>query len=244
MSEEIREANKRLNQEINGHKKITEGLKTARDWYRSLFENMSISLWEEDFSSVKTYLDDLRKKGIEHFSEYFENNPQEVENCVDMVRVTDINRATLKMYKASNKKKLLSGLSQVFTEDTYRVFQEELIALAMGRTHFESETLTRTLNGDDKYVHLTLSVAPGYQDTWKRVLLSLTDITARKQAEEELRSNHEYLEKLNNSLQEVIFRVKLPERTIAYVNRAVRSIFGYEEETRRAFPCRSHHHLL
>jgi PAS domain S-box-containing protein len=57
----------------------------------------------------------------------------------------------------------------------------------------------------------------------------MTEITDRKRAEEELKRNYEYLEKLNDSLQEVIFRVKLPERTIAYVNRAIRSIFGYEE---------------
>lgn len=233
MSEKIRETNSignRLSQEIKGHKKSSKGLKTARERYHSLFENVPISLWEEDFSAVKSYIDDLRRKGIEHFREYFKNNPQDVANCVEMVRVKDINRATLKMYKAGSKKKLLSGLSQVFTEDTYHVFQEELVALAEGCTHFKTEALTRTLKGDDKYVQLTLSLAPGYEDTWERVFLSLTDITARKQAEEGLKSSHEYLERLNNSLQEVIFRIKLPERTIAYTNRAVRSVFGYEED--------------
>jgi PAS domain S-box-containing protein len=233
MSKEIRDANSlsnRLSQEIKGRKKTAEDLRAARKRYHSLFENVPTSLWEEDFSCVKTYLDNLRSKGIEHFREYFENNPQEVANCVEMVKVTDINKATLKMYKAGSKKKLLGGLGQVFTEDTYRVFQEELIALADGHTHFESEVLTRTLKGDDKYVHLTLSVAPGYKDTWGKILLSLTDINTRKRAEEELRSSHGYLERLNNSLQEVIFRIKLPDRTISYVNRAVRSVFGYEED--------------
>ena len=233
MSEEIREANSignKLRHEIKRHKQPTKNLNKARDRYRSLFENVPISIWEEDFSSVKTYLDDLRSKGIERFREYFKNKPQEVTNCVKMVRVTDINRATLRMYKANSKKKLLSGLSQVFTKDTYRVFREELVALAEGYTHFESEALTRTLKGDDKYVYLTLSIAPDYEDTWERVLLSLTDITARKRVEDEVKSSHEYLERLNNSLQEVIFRVKLPDRTIAYVNRAIRSVFGYEED--------------
>lgn len=52
----------------------------------------------------------------------------------------------------------------------------------------------------------------------------------RKRAEEELKSSHEYLEKLNDSLQEVIFTVKIPERVISYVNRSVEDVFGYEVE--------------
>jgi PAS domain S-box-containing protein len=233
MSEEIGKANNtgsKLSQGIKGHKQPAEDLRAARERYRSLFENVPASLWEEDFSSIKTYLDDLRSKGIEHFREYFENNPQEVANCVEMVKITDVNQAALSLCQAASKEELLRGLSQIFTEDTYDAFREQLIALAEGETSFEKERLIRTLKGGDKYVHLTLSVAPGYENTWERVLLSLTDITARKWAEEELRSNHEYLERLNNSLQEVIFRVKLPERTIAYVNRAMNSVFGYEED--------------
>jgi PAS domain S-box-containing protein len=218
-----------MSEEIKGHKKTTEVLKPASDRYHSLFENVPISLLEEDFSSVKTHLDDLRSKGIENFIEYFENNPQEVANCVEMVRITDVNQAALNLCQAGSKEELLREPSQIFTEDTYD-FREQLIALAGGETSFEKERMIRTLNGDEKYVHLTLSVAPGCENSWARVLLSMTDITTRKRAEEELKSSHEYLERLNNSLQEVIFRVELPERTIAYVNRTIESVFGYEED--------------
>jgi PAS domain S-box-containing protein len=52
----------------------------------------------------------------------------------------------------------------------------------------------------------------------------------RKQMEEELKSSHEYFEKLTNSLQEVIFTIKLPERIIGYVNHSVKQVCGYEAE--------------
>jgi PAS domain S-box-containing protein len=208
----------------------TKDFKKARDRYHSLFENVPISLLEEDFSAVKTYLDDLRNTGIEDFKEYFEDNPGEVANCAEKVSITDVNRAALRLCEAGSKEELLGGLTRIFTEDTYGAFKEQLVALAGGETAFEKERIIRTLKGNERYVYLTLLVAPGYENTWESVLLSLTDITARKRAEEELKSSHEYLEKLNDSLQEVIFRVKLPERTIAYVNHAVKTIFGYEEE--------------
>ncbi len=46
--------------------------------------------------------------------------------------------------------------------------------------------------------------------------------------ERELKGSREYLEKLNNSLQEVIFTVKRPERVIVYVNHSMEHVFGYE----------------
>jgi PAS domain S-box-containing protein len=55
------------------------------------------------------------------------------------------------------------------------------------------------------------------------------EIAENKKVQEELKKSHEYLEKLNNSLREVIFTVKMPGRKISYVNRSVRDIFGYEE---------------
>jgi PAS domain S-box-containing protein len=52
----------------------------------------------------------------------------------------------------------------------------------------------------------------------------------RKLMEEELKSSHEYLRKLNDSLQEVIFTVRIPERIIICVNQSVVPVFGYEPE--------------
>jgi PAS domain S-box-containing protein len=213
---------------VTGQGEVRVALRAGQDRDYSLFESVPISLWEEDFSAVKAYIDDLRRKGVKDFRKYFENNPEAVARCVEMVRIVDVNQATLALFKARNKDELLRGLSQVFGEETYDVFKEELIALADGHTRFESERLMRTLKGRKKYIYLTLAIAPGFEATWSRILLSIIDITKRKQAEEDLKSSREYFKKLNDSLQEVIFTVKIPERIIAYVNRSIEHVFGYE----------------
>jgi PAS domain S-box-containing protein len=225
----INMSGERPGRETKHRTRLSKGFRMADDRYHSLFENVPIALLEEDLSSVKKHLDSLRDSGIDNLDEYLSNNPQELAGYVDMVKITDVNKAALTLFHVRKKDDLLAGLGQIFTIDTYDAFKEQLIALAGGETSFENERLVRTLDDEEKYVHLRLSVAPGFEDTWTRVLLSMTDITARKRAQEELKSNHEYLERLNNSLQEVIFRVRLPERTIAYVNHAVKNVFGYEE---------------
>jgi len=53
------------------------------------------------------------------------------------------------------------------------------------------------------------------------------DITGRKQAEETVAASRDYLERLTNSMGDVVFSVKMPERVIEWVNDSVQ-LFGYE----------------
>ena len=56
------------------------------------------------------------------------------------------------------------------------------------------------------------------------------DITARKAAENQLKESRDHLEKLNNSLPDAIFVVRLPGKRIEYANRKVEEIYGYTSE--------------
>jgi PAS domain S-box-containing protein len=152
--------------------------------YRDLFENVPISLWEEDFSAVKAHLDELRERGVGDLKSYFERHPDTVAHCATLVRIIDVNRSTLALYGAGSRNHILAGLNQFLGEEARDVFREQLIALATGRTRFDAEMTNRTLAGNSIYVSLSLSIAPGHEDTWSKVLLSITDITERKEAEE------------------------------------------------------------
>ncbi len=59
---------------------------------------------------------------------------------------------------------------------------------------------------------------------------TLAGIIARRQAEEKLKKDKDYLEKLTNSMGEAIFTVKMPERVIEYVNNSVEFVFGYKPD--------------
>ena len=209
----------------------TEGrLKKDLDREYNLFNSVPVSIWEMDFSATKDFIDSLQKNGAGNLRGYFDNNPEAIVRCIQMVRIIDINKATLLMYEAENKKELLTKLNKVFDGTTYKVFKEGFIALAEGNSWFASDASTKTLKGKKNYIYLALSVVPGHENTWSRVLLSFTDINKRKQIEQQLIKSYEYLEKLNNSLQEVIFTVKLPERTIEYANNSIERVFGYTPE--------------
>ncbi|MDP7081183.1 MAG: PAS domain S-box protein [Candidatus Undinarchaeales archaeon] len=162
---------------------VKKGLSEEESRYRGLFEYSPISLWEEDFTALKSFFDDLQKKGVKDFRKYFEGHPEAVEKCAGIVNVIDVNKRTLDLYKAKSKKELLLGLPKVFGEESFPVFREEIIALAEGKTTFESEAVNKTLKGDRIGIRLSLAVAPGYEGTLFKVFVSILDITKRKRAE-------------------------------------------------------------
>jgi PAS domain S-box-containing protein len=140
-------------------------------------------LWEEDFSEVKKHFDELRKRGINDFRRYFIEHPDDLAKCSTMVKVMDVNETTIKLYGAKSVEELRGELRRVFTDEFRDRFREELVALAEGETRFASEFDNQTLNGDTKHVSLILNVIPGYEDTLAKVLVSIIDLTERKEIE-------------------------------------------------------------
>jgi PAS domain S-box-containing protein len=222
---ELRAINKSLQHEIAERVRAEAALRESEARYRSLFEDSPISLWEEDFSEVKKYIDDLRNAGVSDFREYFEEHPEAVARCAGMVKILDTNQATLELFKASGKEEIYKGLNTVFGEEAFDVFREELIALAKGRTRFESEAIQQTLTGDKMRTALSLAVAPGFEETWSKVFVSLINITDRVRAEEALRESEARFRRMADNIQDGLTIIE--HGKVAYANDRACEIFGY-----------------
>jgi len=151
--------------------------------YRALFEYSPISLWEEDLSQVKRHIDGLRDKGIRDLRKYFEDHPERISPCINMIRILDVNRATLKLYEAESKENFLSRLREIRTEKTHKILiQDGVIPLAEEKP-VEVECVYRTLKGKEITVLVKVAIPPGYESTWSRAFISVQDLTERGRAE-------------------------------------------------------------
>ena len=202
---ELTQANKQLLKEISERKRTEQALRKSEAHYRTLFEESPISLWEEDFSEVKAYIDTLRDAGVTDFRRYFEQHPEVVRECASLVKIVRINKATLELYGIQSKEEFGNGLNNIFTKESYRMFQEELIAITQGNTVLQGESKGLTLTGKKIYFELWWIVAPSYEETLSKVLISIINITERKQAEMRLKKTMDKLKRSNAELEQFAY---------------------------------------
>lgn len=167
---------------------------------QGLFAYSPVSLWVEDFSAVKRLIDEVRSQGITDFRVFTDVHPEFVERCMAEIRVVDVNRQTLTMFRAPDPTTLLHHLGDIFRDEMRRPFTEQLIDLWDGKLYQQRETVNYALDGEMLHVHLQFAVLPGHEHDWSLVQVSLTDITARKKAETylEFLGKHDALTKLRN----------------------------------------------
>ncbi|MCK4516844.1 MAG: GAF domain-containing protein, partial [Spirochaetaceae bacterium] len=170
-----------------------EALRRSEQRYRALFNESPVPLWEEDVSELMVLLDQLREAGVRDFPAYFDEHPAELRKCAGLIRVKDVNQATLDLYHAARKEELLGNLGGLLGEGSCDLFEEIVIAIADGKKEFTGEGKISIVSGAPKYVFLSLRRDETHGDS-STVILATTDISARKQAEEELRESHDQLE--------------------------------------------------
>ncbi|KAB0652086.1 sensor domain-containing diguanylate cyclase [Acinetobacter bohemicus] len=158
------------------------------------------SLWVEDFSRIKTKLDNVRALGIEDFKTFLDVHSDFINECIKDIVIIDVNQATLDLFGAPNKDTLYKNMHKVFAQEMVKTFREQLIELWNGNIHHHREAINYALDGSIRHVLLQFSVFPDYQDDWGMVHVALTDITARKKAENYLEylGKHDVLTKLYN----------------------------------------------
>ena len=145
-----------------------------------------MSLWEEDFTEVRGYLDRLRAAGVTDFQAYFREHPEAVRQCAAKVKILDVNQAALTLNNAASKQELLAGLPLIFIDESYDTFRKVLLAIVDRKTVFDLEGSARTLQGEKRQMLLRWAVAPGNEETLSRVYVSQTDISEHKRLQNDV----------------------------------------------------------
>ncbi|MDR3374900.1 MAG: GGDEF domain-containing protein [Ancalomicrobiaceae bacterium] len=186
--------------DVSEHEAARRALAASDAYARGLFDHSPVSLWVEDFSSVKKLIDDVRACGITDFRTFTDVHPEFIDRCMSEIRIIEVNQETLRIFRATEQSELLLRKHEVFRDAMRRPFCEQLVDLWSGKLMQQREVVNYSLDGDELHFLMQFSVLPGHEVDWSLVQVALTDITARKKAEAylEFLGMHDVLTKLHN----------------------------------------------
>jgi signal transduction histidine kinase len=101
--------------------------------------------------------------------------------------------------RGGTEEDLQAKLKQMPTTELYMGRIDCYSGLAEGKTHFDYDEYAKNADGEIKYLHSWVSVAPGCENDLSKVYVCFVDITERKKAEIELK---EYQNNLQNIINE------------------------------------------
>ncbi len=225
----VQERTTQLEAEIRAHKQAQAALARSHDRYQLLFEESPVSLWEEDYSGVREYFEDLRRQGVTDLDAWFDDHPEAITECVSRIKVLNVNQATLRMYGVRSKEELLIGLHRLGGHEFTVNFRKDLVTLFNGEYSMVNETEFPTPAGKTLSIIVNRFIPPGYKDSWRKVLLAVEDFTDRKRMEEELKTSREQYRLLTETAPLAV--VGMDESGLVTIwNSAAVTLFGYSPE--------------
>ncbi|MEO6030157.1 MAG: ATP-binding protein, partial [Candidatus Binatia bacterium] len=170
--------------DMSESRRTREALRESESRYRALFEDSPIALLEEDWSDVKRHLLALSPDAA-GLPAYFAAHRDELWNCVRRLRVLNINRVALDMLGLRDARPLEIDVGTFIALEASDASARAVIELALhgGRSRIEQTLITA--DGERRATLVQMSPLPGHETSLARVMISLVDISERKQVEAE-----------------------------------------------------------
>lgn len=216
-----------LARDVTRRRHVLDHLYESESRYHSLFEESPISLWEEDCSEVKSIFDELAADGVRDIAGFLRERPEKLREVLANVRILDVNRATLELMEAPDKKALLGNVNDLVPDEALGPLAEAAECIAGGETHFSREVPLRTLSGNLRWTLMQVCIPKEFSANMERVLASFHDLTPRHEAERALQeSERRYRTLVDNSSEGVAVS---QDDSLLFANNAFRRIWGLEE---------------
>lgn len=157
-----------------------------KNLYFTFFEQAPVALWVEDFSKAKLFIEKIANENNTDIKSFIEENPKYINKLIELIEIKDLNDAALKLYKANNKQELLQNFKEVFTKKSFEGFTKLIVAVLLGETSYEIESINKTLHGEEINVLIKYKVSSGIENSLENVIVSVENITDRVKAKKEV----------------------------------------------------------
>ncbi len=172
----------------------TNELQVSREHFVNLFENSPVAMFELDLSDLKVYVDSIVKSL--NFDDLNNDHQELILKGIELIRIVSLNQSGIDLFKFKNKQDAFLNYGKTYNAQSLASFKMVFESIFNNRLSHAYEGVRQTVDGDILYVHLKWLVLPGFEENYKRVLLSISDITALKNYQKELNRHKDHLEEI------------------------------------------------
>jgi diguanylate cyclase (GGDEF)-like protein/PAS domain S-box-containing protein len=218
-----------ISRDITRRKEIATALLESKRRYKSIFDSLEVSIWEEDLYDLLQALKTLRAEGITDLRDYLQANPDVTHHLISLIKVRNVNEATLRLFNISTKEVFLDNIGKFFVASTVDAFIKGLCAIWEGKNSFQIETIHCTLEGRHLTVVLSTPI-PEIEQDFHHVPVSILDITERKQVEQALQESEKKYRTIINLTSEGYWLIEPATKTILEVNESLCQMLNYTQQ--------------
>jgi PAS domain-containing protein len=132
----------------------------------SLFDQLPIAIWEEDWSAAKPLVDEVRRQGIADYRRHFRNNGALASRIASLTRVVDCNPTATTMFRATDKAAFgRLARSSFLTGEEQLILCDVVAALASGEPRGVVQGWMRTHDGGKIHVRDSLFIPEQHRRT-------------------------------------------------------------------------------
>lgn len=166
-------------------RRVEELLSRSEHRYHNVFQAMSVSFWELDFTPVGSMVRKLLRSGVVDLSAYFASHPDFVREMIRSTRVIDLNDQSVRLFGRGDKQEMLNSLEPYWPDESIHVYAESVVAAVGKSAHYATETRLTSIDGREIDVWFTACFPPEMLERGK-LLIGIIDISKDKSSRDEL----------------------------------------------------------
>jgi two-component system sensor kinase FixL len=150
--------------------------------YRTIFRSTGVAILEMDFSALKARLDAKRADGARSIDEIASRDPGFAREALGLMKLVNANDTTFSTFKAADLTTFRAQLPSLMPREMELSILQLLDAIWRGQSHFEAEGAMDAVDGRRLNILYTVAM-PTDRKALDLVLVSIMDVTARREAE-------------------------------------------------------------
>nr|WP_024678787.1 EAL domain-containing protein [Pseudomonas syringae] len=205
----------------------------SRRRYRDIFEGAGVAICVMDMSGLQEQLDALQVSTGEEFDRLLKSQPASLKRLLQQLRINELNEVALGLLEIECNEQAWQQLIEGESRTRPGIGIQVIHAVLARQTRLELEICLTRASGQDQHLWLVMRL-PEARSDFDAVILSIGDITSRKQTELSLLDRESFWSDVIRTVPDHLYVQDVLSQRMIYSNHHFGHTLGYNKFELRA----------